>query len=143
VKPKFGVKPKVCVMLSLALIAAFVLPAFSQSSADPDSATFEQTARTEKKTKGPGKEMAQGGGDIGKGAAKGTVDLAKGAAGGVGNLATGHPISAGTSVGKGAAGFGKNVGVGTGKGVAKIGKGMGGEFKKLGRRRSKKAEKSQ
>lgn len=124
-----------------AFFLAFALPAFSQStpSQNPTPATQQTVNKKEKKDK-PGKEIAHGGGDIGKGAAKGSADLGKGVAGGVGNLATGNVGGAATSVGKGGAGFGKNVAVGTGKGTAKIGKGLGGEFKKL-HKKSKKEEK--
>lgn len=128
-------------ILLMALALAFVAPVFSQtgfsqSGADPGAdqgpASAGKRAHKQKKSKGPGKEMGQGGADIGKGAAKGAGDLGKGAAGGAGNLVTGHPVNATVSVGKGVGGAAKNVGVGTGKGVAKIGKGIGGEFKKIG-----------
>ncbi len=131
-KASFGVKPAWSVPCSMVIILALALPGLGQSSTNQDSTTHPRAVRQKKPARGPGKEMAHGGADIGKGAAKGSADLGKGAVGGAGNLVTGHPLSAGASVGKGVGGFGKNVGVGTGKGVAKIGKGVGGEFKKLG-----------
>jgi hypothetical protein len=135
------VKLTIGLICSLALSLATASLGFGQSSTDQGSAPPKETARKVKKSQGPGKEMGEGGKDIGKGAAKGSTDLAKGVGGGAGKLARGHVSSAGASVGKGGAGFGKNVGVGTAKGTAKVGKGIGGEFKKLGKDSSKKEEK--
>jgi hypothetical protein len=124
----------------LAFTLGFAFPGWSQSSANQDSSHAQKTVQEKEKSKGPGKEMGQGGEDIGKGAAKGTADLGKGVAGGVGNLAKGNVGGAGASVGKGVGGFGKNVTVGTAKGVGKIGKGSVGEIKKLGKKSKKKQE---
>ena len=121
-----------------AVILAFAVCGWSQSSADQGRAGTHKTAHSEKRTTRPGKEMGKGGEDIGKGAAKGTGDLAKGTAGSVGNLAHGNVAGAGASLGKGAVGFGKNTTEGTAKGVGKIGKGIGGEFKKLGHKSEQK-----
>ena len=135
-----------------ALVFAWIVPAFgqandAQTSAEPGAPTRNIKANKRykeekrKRARGPGKEMASGGGDVGKGAAKGAGDLGKGAAGGAGNLVTGHPVNATVSVGKGVGGAAKNVGVGAGKGVGKIGKGVGGEFKKIGhKKRAKRSE---
>jgi hypothetical protein len=125
-------KPRLGVYCLFAVILAFALCGWGQSSVDQQGGDKHKTAHSEKKTTGPGKEMAKGGADIGKGVAKGTGDLAKGTAGSVGNLAHGNVAGAGASLGKGAVGFGKNTTEGTAKGVDKIGKGIGGEFKKLG-----------
>jgi hypothetical protein len=121
----------------LALILAFAFPGWGQSNANQDSTHVQKTVQEKEKTKGPGKQMGQGGEDIGKGVAKGTASLGKGVAGGVGNLAKGNVGGAGASVGKGVGGFGKNVGVGTGKGLGKLGKGTAGELKKLGKKSKK------
>ena len=129
-----------------ALMFAWIAPAFgqandAQTSAEPGTPTRNYKANKHnkeekrKRARGPGKEMASGGGDVGKGAAKGAGDLGKGAAGGAGNLVTGHPVNAAASVGKGVGGAAKNVGVGAGKGAGKIGKGLGGEFKKIGHKK--------
>lgn len=80
---------------------------------------------------GPGRQVANGAGNIGVGAAKGAGDLAKGGAKAAGNLVTLHPIDAAASAGKGAAAAGKDVSVGTVKGAGKIGIGIGRAFKKL------------
>ncbi|HEV2494325.1 MAG TPA: hypothetical protein VG204_14765 [Terriglobia bacterium] len=141
-KRHLGQKAAWSILCSLAIILALALPGLGQSSDEQDSTTPPKAVHQKKPARGPGKEMAHGGADIGKGAAKGSLDLGKGAAGGAGDLVTGHPLSAGASVGKGVGGFGKNVGVGAGKGFAKIGKGVGGEFKKLDRKHPKHDEKS-
>lgn len=80
---------------------------------------------------GPGRQIANGAGNIGGGAAKGAGHLAAGTAKGAGNLVTLHPVDAGVSVGRGAAAAGKDVTVGTVKGTGKIGKGIGRAFKKI------------
>ncbi len=82
-------------------------------------------------SRGPGKEIGSGAGDIGKGAAKGVGNVAKGTGKGALDLVTLHPINAATSVGKGAAVGGKDAGVGALKGTGKIGKGIGKAIKKL------------
>ena len=133
-------KPAFEMICYLALTLAIAFPGWSQSNANQDSTDTQKTVQKQEKRKGPGKEMGQGGEDIGKGIAKGTGDLGKGVAGGVGNLAKGNVGGAGASVGKGVGEFGKNVGVGTGKGLGKIGKGSVGEFKKLGKKSKKKQE---
>jgi len=79
----------------------------------------------------PGRQVANGAGNIGVGAAKGAGDLAKGGAKTAGNLVTLHPIDAAASAGKGAVAAGKDVGVGTLKGTGKIGMGLGRAIKKL------------
>lgn len=84
-----------------------------------------------KHSRGPGKEIGSGAGDIGKGAAKGAGNVAKGTGKGALDLVTLHPIDAASSVGKGAAVGGKDVAVGTVKGTGKIGKGLGKAVKKL------------
>lgn len=98
-------------------------------------ATDSQPVQKQKsKKRGPGKEAAKGGEDIGKGVGKGAVSAGKGAGGAAVDLATLHPVDAGASLGKGAAGAGKDAGVGSAKGTAKIGKGVGGGLKKLGKK---------
>lgn len=82
-------------------------------------------------SRGAGKEIGSGAGDIGKGAAKGAGNLAKGTGEGALNLVTLHPVNAAASLGKGAGTAGKDVTVGTVKGTAKIGKGIGKGLKKL------------
>lgn len=74
---------------------------------------------------GPGREIANGAGNIGAGAAKGAGHLALGSAKAAGNLVTLHPIDAAVSAGHGAGSAGKDVAVGTVKGTGKIGKGLG------------------
>jgi len=124
-----------------AVVLAFAVCGWSQSSTDQKPADTHKASHSAKKTTAPGKEMGKGGGDVGKGVAKGTGDLAKGTAGSVGNLAHGNVAGAGASLGKGAAGLGKETAVGTTKGVAKIGKGLGGEFKKLDHKSKEKSQK--
>ena len=119
------------VMCLLACTLAVGSLGLSQSAASPAPASTHKTDSHVAKRTGPGKQMGNGGKDIGVGVAKGTGDLAKGTAGSVGNLARGNFAGAGASLGKGAGGMGKNVGVGTVKGSAKIGKGVGRELKKL------------
>ncbi len=92
-------KPAFEMICCLALSLAFAFPGWSQSNANQDSTHAQKTVQKKEKSKGPGKEMDQGGEDIGKGAAKGTADLGKGVAGGVGNLAKGNVGGAGASVG--------------------------------------------
>lgn len=132
-------KPHFITLCCLALILTFALPCFSQSTTDQNSTTSQKEV-PKKKNKGPGKEMAQGGTDIGKGAAKGAADLGEGAVGTAGNLATGNVIGAGISTGKGVVGAGAHLGIGAAKGTYKIGKGAGGIIKKLFGRSRKKDE---
>jgi hypothetical protein len=141
-KPDFFVKPKFLALCYIALIFTFALPGISQSTTDQDSTTPQKEGqkKKKKKNKGPGKEMAQGGTDIGKGAAKGAVDLGEGAAGTAGNLATGNVVGAGVSASRGVVGAGTHVGIGAAKGTYKIGKGTGGLIKKVARRSKKKDE---
>lgn len=117
----------------LTCLSVFGSLAWAGQSA-PEGSTVQQSVDKQKNERGPGKEMASGGGDIAKGVAKGTGDVAKGTAGAVGNLATGNVAGAGASLGGGVVGAGKNVGAGTAKGGAKVGKGLGGELKKLGKK---------
>ena len=133
-------KIKFAMALFVALTVFCSMSGFGQTGAGQAASAPHETHKS-KKNKGPGKEIASGGGDVGKGAAKGAADLGKGAAGGAGNLATGNLAGAGTSAGKGTVGFGKSVAVGSGKGTAKIGKGLGGEFKKVARKSKKKSAK--
>jgi hypothetical protein len=80
---------------------------------------------------GPGREMANGAGDIGKGAAKGAGDLGLGVVKGAASLATLHPVDAGISLGKGTVLAGKDVTVGAAKGTGKVVHGVGRAFKHL------------
>jgi hypothetical protein len=96
-------------------------------------AQSQRQSQTEepKHSRGAGKEIGSGSGDIGKGAAKGAGNVAKGTGKGAADLVTLHPINAAGSVGKGAAVGGKDVAVGTAKGTGKIGKGIGKAIKKI------------
>jgi len=116
---------------SLALIAS--LSAWGQSDVSENPTAKHQELKKEKtqKTPSPGRQVANGTGNVAGGAGKGAGDLAKGAAKGAGDLVTLHPIDAGVSVGKGAVGAGKDVAVGTTKGTAKISKGIGRAIKHL------------
>lgn len=82
-------------------------------------------------TPGPGRQIANGAGNIGIGAAKGAGDLAKGTAKAAGNLVTLHPIDAGVSISKGAGTATKDVAAGTVKGTGKISAGIGRAFKRI------------
>lgn len=139
-KTELVVKPNFISLACIALILTFALPGFSQSATNQDSTTAQKEVHKKKKNKGPGKEMGQGGEDIGKGAVKGAADLGEGAAGTAGNLATGNVIGAGISAGKGVVGGGTHMGIGAAKGTYKIGKGAGGLIRKLVRRSGKKNE---
>jgi hypothetical protein len=97
----------------------------AQTQSGPQDKTQQDKTQQDKQKAGPGKEVGNGGEDVGKGTAKGAGSLGKGTAGAAGNLATLHPGKAGEDLGKGAAGAGKDVGVGAGKGAGKIGKGSG------------------
>ena len=125
--------PTLATIFALAAVMLFGSPAFGRKSATGVNATA-QSARKQKRSTRPGREVANGGKDIGRGAGKGAVSMAKGTAGAAGDLVTLHPVDAGVSLGKGAGGLGKDVGVGTAKGSAKIGKGAGKELGKLGRK---------
>jgi hypothetical protein len=103
------------------------------------SQTNNQTATTEaqtthgnksKKTNGkkepsPGRQVANGTGNIAAGAGKGAGAAAAGVGKGAADLVTLHPIDAAGSVGKGAGKAGKDVGVGATKGTGKVVKGIG------------------
>src|SRR5579872_6150246 len=91
-------------LLSLMLALAIV----AQSTEDQAPRRDQQRSRPS-----PGRQVANGAGNIGVGAAKGAGDLAKGGAKTAGNLVTLHPIDAAASAGKGALAAGKDVGVGT------------------------------
>jgi hypothetical protein len=134
VKTKFdSISVTACFLLFLSL------PAFARPADPPQGqgTTQTQSAEKDKNQKdgtSPGKDMAQGAGDVGKGAGKGAASLGKGTAGAVGNLVTLHAGTAVADLGKGAGGAGKDVGVGTGKGAAKIGKGSAKGIGKLGKK---------
>lgn len=111
---------------------AVVVSGWSQDSAVTDQQNQAQTQSTRKRVRkhgkpepSPGRQVANGTGNIAAGAGKGAGDLAKGAGKGAADLATLHPIDAAGSVGKGAVGAGKDVTVGTAKGTGKIVKGIG------------------
>jgi hypothetical protein len=102
--------------------------AWGQNPADEDSPPRAELPRRQP---GPGRQIANGAGNIGVGAAKGAGHLALGAAKGAGNLVTLHPVDAAVSVGKGAVEGGKDATVGAVKGSAKIGKGIGRGLKRI------------
>ena len=112
-------------------LGIFGVCGWAQSNPAPAPSPSQETVHQRTESKGPAKEMAKGGEDIGIGVAKGTGELAKGTGSAVGNLARGKVGSAGASFGKGAAELGKNVTLGTAKGVFKVTKGIGGELRKL------------
>jgi hypothetical protein len=109
------------------------LTTWGQSDTSRNSTAQHQKTKKEKThtAPSPGRQVANGTGNVAGGAGKGAGDLAKGGAKGAGDLVTLHPIDAGVSVGKGAAGAGKDVAVGTTKGTAKITKGIGRAIKHL------------
>lgn len=122
-------KPTACAFLGLAL----ALSAWGQSS-NGQTATTEtkhKTVRNQKTEPSPGRQMANGGGNVAGGAARGAGSAAKGVGKGAADLVTLHPVDAATSVGKGAAGAGKDAGVGAVKGTAKVTKGVGRAIKHL------------
>lgn len=80
---------------------------------------------------GPGRQIANGAGNIGVGAAKGAGDLGKGTAKAAGHLVTLHPVNAGISLSEGAGAAGKDVAAGTVKGAGKISAGVGRAFKRI------------
>jgi hypothetical protein len=122
-------------MIACALVVfSLALSAPAQSNTDQSSTTQtrkEKVVRKDKTQPSPGRQVANGTGNIAGGAGKGAADAAKGAGKGAADLATLHPIDAAGSVGKGAAGAGKDVGVGTVKGTGKIAKGIGRGIKHL------------
>jgi hypothetical protein len=107
------------VLMKLVVLALLAACAWAQSQPE------------QKHSRGAGKEIGSGAGDLGKGAAKGAGNLAKGTGKGALDLVTLHPINAAASVGKGAAVGGKDVAVGSVKGTGKIGKGIGKAVKKI------------
>jgi hypothetical protein len=113
--------------------AALALSAWGQSTSE-QAATTQTRQKKVKKQKGepgPGRQMANGAGNVAGGAGKGAGDAAKGVGKGAADLATLHPIDAAGSVGKGGAAAGKDVGVGTVKGTAKVTKGIGRAIKHI------------
>ena len=112
---------------------ALVLPVWSQSGTGQTTTaeTKQKTVQKQKTEPSPGRQMANGAGNVAGGAAKGAGSAAKGVGKGAADLATLHPVDAATSVGKGAAGAGKDAGVGAVKGTAKITKGLGRAIKHI------------
>jgi hypothetical protein len=115
-------------------VIGFVLTALGWAQNALADSGQAQTTQPEIKTKhskakkpepSPGRQVANGTGNIAGGAGKGVGDLATGTGRGAADLATLHPIDAAGSVGKGAAGAGKEVAVGTTKGTGKVVKGVG------------------
>ncbi len=80
---------------------------------------------------GPGRQVANGAGNIAAGAAKGAGHLVVGTAQGAADLVTLHPVTAAATLGKGAGTAGKDVAIGTAKGSYMIGKGIARGIKKL------------
>lgn len=114
--------------------ASFAWPAGVPQDQAASQTESLQKGKKQKRERGPGKEVAKGGEDIGKGAGKGAESLGKGTAGAAADVVTLHPIGAATDLGKGAGGAGKDVGVGTAKGTAKIGKGSAKGVGRLGKK---------
>ena len=113
---------------SVILGLALALSTWCQSTAEQSTTitkTGQKKVREKKSQPSPGRQVANGTGNIAGGAAKGAGDAAKGAAKGAGDLVTLHPIDAAASVGKGAGSAGKDVTVGTVKGTGKVAKGVG------------------
>jgi hypothetical protein len=99
-------------VISIFLIGlGLAVGAQSQSTTNPDTSasTVKPQKSTAKKKPGPGREAANGGGDVAKGVGKGA-----------GDLVTLHPIKGASAVGKGA-----------GEGTYKVGKGIGGGIGKI------------
>jgi hypothetical protein len=116
------------------LVCGLALDAAAQSASDQTQTTEvskHKAARKEKSQPSPGRQVANGAGNIAGGAGKGAGDAAKGVGKGAADLATLHPIDAAGSVGKGAASAGKDAGVGAAKGSGKIVKGIGRGIKHL------------
>jgi hypothetical protein len=117
-----------CAFFGLAL--AFT--AWGQTSSDQNmNETKQKSVHKQKNEPSPGRQMANGAGNVAGGAARGVGSAAKGTAKGAGDLVTLHPINAASSVGKGAAGAGKDAGVGAVKGTAKVTKGVGRAIKHI------------
>jgi hypothetical protein len=112
---------------------ALALSAWGQSDngQNTTSETKHKTVQKEKTEPSPGRQMANGAGNVAGGAAKGAGSAAKGVGKGAADLVTLHPVDGATSVGKGAAGAGKDAGVGAVKGTAKVTKGLGRAIKHL------------
>lgn len=104
-------------------------PTSQQTSNEAQTTTpqsrHEKGSKKVKKEPGPGRQVANGAGNIAAGAGKGAGAAAKGTGKGALDLVTLHPVDAAGSVGKGAGTAGKDVGVGTAKGAGKIFKGIG------------------
>src|SRR5579862_7983794 len=100
-----NMRPGFRVLCLLIGALAFGVSGWGQSSTSSTVADGAKTHSHKAKSSGAGKQMRNGGKDVGVGVAKGTGDLAKGTAGGVGNLARGNFAGAGSSFGKGAAGM--------------------------------------
>jgi hypothetical protein len=113
------------------LVCGLGIGASAQSAADQTTAVKQKKARKEKSQPSPGRQVANGTGNIAGGAAKGAGDAAKGVGKGAADLATLHPVDAAGSVGKGVAGAGKDAGVGAAKGSGKVVKGIGRGIKHL------------
>ncbi|MBV8552385.1 MAG: hypothetical protein JOY54_13865 [Acidobacteriaceae bacterium] len=98
----------------------------AQAQLTDETQTISQKhSKRNKAEPSPGRQIANGTGNIAGGAGKGAGSLAKGTGKGAVDLVTLHPINAGSSIGKGAVGAGKDVTVGTVKGTGKIAKGVG------------------
>ena len=116
------------------LLSGLALDVSAQSAVDQTQTTEvtkQKSVRKQKSQPSPGRQVANGTGNIAGGAGKGAADAAKGAGKGAADLATLHPIDAAGSVGKGAASAGKDAGVGAAKGSGKIVKGIGRGIKHL------------
>ncbi len=113
----------------------FALTILGQSSTEqsaPATAQIKQKKlKKQKNEASPGRQIANGTGNIAGGAGKGAGDAAKGVGKGAANLVTLHPIDAAASVGKGGVSAGKDVAVGTAKGSGKVVKGIGRSIKHL------------
>ena len=123
---------------ALLLGLAVTVSGWSQNTAADQENQRSETQRTTKRVSkekkpqpSPGRQVANGTGNIAGGAGKGAGDVAKGAGKGAADLATLHPINAAGDVGKGAAGAGKDAGVGAVKGTGKVVKGIGRGIKHL------------
>jgi phosphate/sulfate permease len=118
-----------CALLGFALAVS----AWSQTTDQSTTRTEikQKNVRKQKNQPSPGRQVANGTGNIAAGAGKGAGDAAKGVGKSAANLATLHPSDAAGSLGKGAAATGKDVTVGTAKGGGKIVKGLGRGIKHL------------
>lgn len=115
---------------AILLGSALALSAWGQQPTPEQNTAYDRGASRSSEP-GPGRQVANGAGNIGAGAARGAGHLALGAGRAAGNLVTLHPIDAAGSAGRGAVAAGKDVGAGTAKGGFKIGKGIGRALKKL------------